>query len=264
MHFYVSGSDIFVNDQQTIQTPVEPSDNKSGGINFKKVIPLLIVAAGITAFFVMGFDAYLSFEALRDNRDDLIRWSEANQLLAIGSFMAIYAIAVALSLPGATIMTLAGGFIFGTFQATIYVVSAATLGALLIFILARYSLADFFKSKAGKAADKMEQGFKTNALSYLLFLRLVPLFPFWLVNLVPAFLGVPMRTFVIGTFIGIIPGTAVFCSVGNGLGAVFEAGGVPDLSIIRQPEIIGPILALAVLSLVPIIYKKVKSKANAS
>lgn len=253
-----------MNDQSTIQPPVEPSDAKSSGLSLTKIIPLLVIAGIMVAFFTLGFDEYLSFEALRDNREDLIRWSEENQVLAVGSFMAIYAIAVALSLPGAIIMTLAGGFIFGTVQGTIYVVSAATVGALLIFILARYSLADFFKAKAGKSAEKMEEGFKNNALSYLLFLRLVPLFPFWLINLVPAFLGVPMRTFVIGTFIGIIPGTAVFCSVGNGLGAVFEAGGVPDLSIIRQPEIIGPILALAVLSLVPIIYKRVKSKANAS
>ncbi len=251
-----------MNEQSTHESAVTPPSAQAGGLSLKKIIPILVLIAAVVAFFALGFDQYLSFEALRDNREDLIAWSDANKLLAIGSFVAIYAIAVALSLPGATIMTLAGGFIFGTLQATFYVVSAATLGAVLIFILARYSLADFFKAKAGKSVEKMEAGFKSNALSYLLFLRLVPLFPFWLVNLVPAFLGVPLRTFVIGTFIGIIPGTAVFCSVGNGLGAVFEAGGVPDLSIIFQPEILGPILALAVLSLVPIIYKRVKNNAS--
>ena len=95
-------------------------------------------------------------------------------------------------------------------------------------------------------------------MSYLLFLRLVPVFPFWLVNLVPAFLGVPLRTYALGTLIGIVPGSAVYCSVGNGLGAVFDAGGRPDLGIIFKPEILGPIVALAALSLVPILYKKFK------
>lgn len=222
----------------------------------------MLLIAVVAGFFGLGLNQYLSFEALRDNRVELLQWSQANQLQAITGFILIYAVVVALSLPGATWMTLAGGFIFGTVQATLYVVSAATLGALLIFILARYCLADFFRAKAGRAAEKMEQGFKSNALSYLLFLRLVPLFPFWLVNLVPAFLGVPMRTFIIGTFFGIIPGTAVFCSVGNGLGAVFDTGGMPDLKIIFQPDILGPILALAVLSLVPIVYKRIKGKSK--
>lgn len=229
-----------------------------------KSIPLVILAAGIVSFFALGFDHYLTFEALRDNRESLIEWYQANQFKAVSSFIALYILLVALSVPGATWMTLAGGFVFGTLQALIYVVSAATLGALLIFFLAKFCLADFFKAKAGKAAAKMEEGFKSNALCYLLFLRLVPLFPFWLVNLVPAFLGVSARTFIIGTFVGIIPGTAVFCSVGNGLGMVFESGGVPDLKIIFEPEILGPILGLAVLSLVPIVYNKYKDRNKAT
>ncbi|NQW01093.1 MAG: TVP38/TMEM64 family protein [Rhodospirillales bacterium] len=239
-----------------------PEGAKTSGSGFKKLLPIVLLIAVVAGFFGLGLNQYLSFEALRDNRVELLQWSQANQLQAITGFILIYAVVVALSLPGATWMTLAGGFIFGTVQATLYVVSAATLGALLIFILARYCLADFFRAKAGRAAEKMEQGFKSNALSYLLFLRLVPLFPFWLVNLVPAFLGVPMRTFIIGTFFGIIPGTAVFCSVGNGLGAVFDTGGMPDLKIIFQPDILGPILALAVLSLVPIVYKRIKGKSK--
>jgi len=106
----------------------------------------------------------------------------------------------------------------------------------------------------------MERGFQENALSYLLVLRLVPIFPFWVVNLVPALLGVPARTFVIGTFFGIIPGTAVYSSVGNGLGAVFDSGGRPDLGIIFEPQVFAPLVALAALSLVPVIYKRVKAR----
>ncbi len=247
-----------VNDHSAAQ--VEPEVNGAGKsrLTVTKLLPLLLLAGLVAAFFGTGLNRYLSFEALRDHREDLLGLYEANKLLAIVGFMLIYALVVALSVPGATWMTLAGGFLFGTFQATLYVVTAATLGSLAVFLLAKYCLADFFRAKAGKSIEKMERGFASNALSYLLFLRLVPLFPFWLVNLVPAFLGVSTRTFVIGTLVGIVPGTAVFCSVGNGLGAVFDSGGTPDLKIIFQPEILGPILALAVLSLVPILYKKYK------
>ena len=143
--------------------------------------------------------------------------------------------------------------------ARVLVVFAATLGAVAVFLVARYALADFFRAKMGGAGERMEACFRENALSYLLFLRLVPVFPFWFVNLVPAFLGVSLRTYAIGTFVGIIPGSAVFCSVGNGLGAVFDAGGTPDLGVIFQPKILGPIIALAILSLVPIVYRWIKS-----
>jgi uncharacterized membrane protein YdjX (TVP38/TMEM64 family) len=106
----------------------------------------------------------------------------------------------------------------------------------------------------------MEAGFRENAMSYLLVLRLVPLFPFWLVNLVPAFLGVPLRTYVIGTFFGIMPGTFVYASVGSGLGAILEAGESPDLGIIFKAEILIPLLGLALLALIPVIYKRIKTK----
>lgn len=227
--------------------------------SWKKLIPLACIGLLIVLFFMLGLNDYLTFESLRDHRETLISWYQSNQIMAIACYFIAYALIVAFSVPGATWMTLAGGFMFGTVMATAIVVVAATLGALGIFLIARYALADCFHEKTGNAGARMEKGFRENALSYLLFLRMVPLFPFWLVNLVPAFLNVPARTFVIGTFVGIIPGTAVFCSVGNGLGAVFKSGGMPDLKIIFEPEILTPILGLAILSLVPIIYKKVKS-----
>jgi len=240
----------------TTATPKRPS--------LKRLWPLLAVAAAIAAFFALGLDDYLSFEALKTHRQEILDWYARNHVLAVASFIVAYALAVALSVPGAVWMSLAAGFVFGTVKATIVVVFAATVGALGIFLIARYALADFFHEKAGDAGHRMEAGFQENALSYLLFLRLVPLFPFWLVNLVPALLGVPARVFVIGTFLGIIPGTAVFCSVGNGLGMVFEKGGMPDMNIIFEPQILGPIVALAVLSLVPIVYKRIKAARRES
>lgn len=243
----------------TAEAAPKPTAQK---LSIGRLLPLFVLIAGMVAFFAFGGADYLSFDSLSQHRQELLQWTQNNQALAIIGFILAYALVVAFSLPGATWMTLAGGFLFGTVLSTALVVTAATLGAVAIFLIARYALADYFRAKMGTSVRKMEAGFQANALSYLLFLRLVPVFPFWLVNLVPAFLGVPLRTYVIGTFVGIIPGSAVYCSVGNGLGAVFDAGGTPDLGIIFQPEILGPIVALALLSLVPILYKKFKKSGG--
>lgn len=212
----------------------------------------------MAAIFIFDLDRFLSFQALKENREFLVQWTNENRVLAALIFVSGYCVMVALSVPGAVWATLAGGFVFGTVVGGIYVVVGATLGATAIFLIARYALADMLRAKAGNAVRKMEAGFNENALSYMFVLRLVPLFPFWLVNLVPAFLGVPLSTYVVGTFFGIIPGSIVYVSVGNGLGAVFEQGGVPDLGIAFTPEVMLPILGLAALSLIPVFYKRFK------
>ena len=244
-------------------TGADGAPKSTSGLSLARLAPLAIVATAFAAFFVFDLDRFLSFDALSDNREALLAWQEAHRTLAIGVFVAVYAFAVALSLPGAIWMTIAGGFLFGPVEGSVLVVIAATVGASAIFLAARYALGDALRARAGPAIRKMEAGFRDNALSYLLVLRLVPLFPFWLVNLVPAFLGVPLRTFVIGTFLGIIPGSVVYTLVGNGLGAVFDAGEEPDLGVIFKPEILAPIAGLAVLSLVPVGYKKIRRKQAA-
>jgi uncharacterized membrane protein YdjX (TVP38/TMEM64 family) len=212
----------------------------------------------MAAVFIFDLDRFLSFHALKEHRAFLLAWTAENRALAAAVFIVCYSVMVALSVPGAVWATLAGGFVFGTTIGALYCVIGATLGAVVIFLIARYALADMLKAKAGNAIRKMETGFNENALSYMFVLRLVPLFPFWLVNLVPAFLGVPLRTYAIGTFFGIMPGSVVYSSVGNGLGAVFEQGGTPDLGIIFEPEVLLPILGLAALSLIPVFYKRIK------
>lgn len=224
-----------------------------------RIWPLVLVAAAMAAVFIFDLDRFLSFQALKENREFLLAWTTENRTLAAIGFISGYCIMVALSVPGAVWATLAGGFVFGTVIGGVYVVTGATLGATAIFLIARYALADMLRAKTGNAISKMKTGFNENALSYMFVLRLVPLFPFWLVNLVPAFLDVRLRTYVIGTFFGIIPGSVVYVSVGAGLGSVFEQGGKPDLGIIFTPEILLPILGLAALSLVPIFYKRFKS-----
>lgn len=226
-----------------------------------RYLPMALIAAGFTAFFAFGVDDYLTFEAVSGHHADIRAWAEDNQLLAVAAFMALYAVVVALSIPGGATMTLMAGLVFGTVATTVYVVISATIGAVAVFLAARTAFGDALLAKAGTAIRRMEDGFNENALSYLLFLRLVPVFPFWLVNLAPAFLGVPLRTYVIGTFFGIIPGTFVFASVGSGMGRVIEEGGVPDLSIIFEPRILTPIIGLALLSLLPVVLKKVWRRA---
>jgi uncharacterized membrane protein YdjX (TVP38/TMEM64 family) len=225
----------------------------------KRLLPLGLLLLAIVAAFGLGLDDYISFEQLERNRAQLLALVDRHPVLAPLAFMLVYAAVIALSVPGGAILTVAGGFLFGVGAGTCYVVIAATAGATVVFLIARTALGDSLRQKAGPAMRRMEAGFRDNALNYLLFLRLIPLFPFWLVNLVPAFLGVPLRTYVVATCIGIIPGSLVYASVGNGLGAVFEAGGTPDLGIIFRPQIMLPIVGLAILAILPVAYKKFKA-----
>jgi uncharacterized membrane protein YdjX (TVP38/TMEM64 family) len=222
------------------------------------LLPAILIAA-VAVYFGFGLGEFLTFETLASNREWLLRQVTNSELVTVATFIAIYAGAVALSVPGAALLTVTGGFLFGPVHGTVYAVVGATLGATLLFLLARTVFRELFRAWAGKYLARLEDGFKRNALSYLLFLRLVPLVPFWLVNLVPALLDVSLRTFVIGTFFGIIPGTLVYASVGNGLGAILAQGGRPDLGIIFSPEILLPILGIAALSLVPAIYKRFRA-----
>ena len=235
---------------------VRLSETKRSSL-LRRLLPLAALAVLAIGIFGSGLHHYLSFDSLRDNREALLTLVRDHAFLAPLLFVVIYAVATAISIPGGIVLTIAGGFLFGTWLGGLYVVIGATIGATAIFLIAKTSLGDALRAKAGPRLQRMEAGFRENALNYLLFLRLVPVFPFWLVNLVPAFLGVGLATFVIGTFFGIIPGSLVFASVGNGLGAVFDAGGEqPDLGIIFKPSVLGPIVALALLALVPVAYKR--------
>jgi len=234
------------------------TQNKTGGGGFspKRLLPLALVGAGFALFFVLGLDRYLSFQALKENRELLLSWRDANFALAVFGFIAAYAVLTAFSVPVGLWMTLTGGFMFGTVMGGFFSLFGATIGATAVFLAARYAFADLLEARAGSAIAKMEAGFRENEMNYMLVLRLVPLFPFWLVNLVPAFLNVSLRTFVVGSFFGMIPGGLVYASVGHGLGTVFESGAEPDLGIIFRPEILIPIIGLALLSLIPVLYKK--------
>lgn len=184
---------------------------------------------------------------------------EDRVVLAVTLFVAIYAVSTATSLPGGAILSIAGGFLFGSWLGTVWIVVGATIGATALYLVAKTAFGDALKTKAGPWLKKMEAGFQDNAFSYLLVLRLVPLFPFFVVNLVPALLGVRLRTYVVATFVGIIPGSFVFASVGAGLGSVFDAMEDFSPAAALTPEVITALVGLAVLSLVPVAYKKLKT-----
>lgn len=224
----------------------------------RRFLPLLALAVGLALFFALDLDRHLSFRALADHRDALQAFAHGNAAAAAAGYIAVYALAVALSVPGATVLTLAGGFLFGTWLAAAYVVVGATAGAAAVFLAARSAFGGALRRRAGPWAGRLEAGFRRDAFSYLLALRLMPLFPFWLVNLVAALLDVPFGTYVLGTMLGIAPGSIVYASVGNGLGTVIEGGGTPDPAILLDPEVLLPLAGLALLSLAPILYRRLK------
>lgn len=215
--------------------------------------------AAIALFIVIrqtGLASYLSLDTLKTHREALTKWVEANRAIAALAYVAAYVVAVAFSMPGAVFLTLSGGFLFGAVFGTLLTVIGATVGATLIFLFAKTLFGANALDRFGAPAAKLAEGIRKDAASYLLVLRLVPLFPFFLVNLVPAFVGVPLVTYVLTTFFGIIPGTAVFSLAGAGLGSVLDQGGAITPGSILTPQIIGGLVGLAALSLAAIPIKK--------
>ena len=228
-------------------------------MNVKKYLPIALLVSGLLLAIYFDVHKLLSFEVIGENYSLIKNYIDEQFLLSIIIFAAGYALIVAFSIPGASVLSLMYGALLGTVVSGFLVVISATIGASMIFLAARYAFADTLKERAGPWLSKMQDGFNKNAVSYLLFLRLVPAFPFFVVNIVPAFMGVTLRTYVITTFFGIMPGTFVFASIGNGIGYVLEQGKTPDLSILSSPEILLPLAALGLLSLIPIACKKIKA-----
>jgi len=230
--------------------------------NLKRWFPAVMLVTGLILFFALDLGRFLSFDLLQEHRHTLLDRVAEHALLAAIAFVGLYIIVVAFSLPGGAVMTVSGGFLFGVLLGTIYSVIGATIGATLLFLIAKTSLGLALKEKAGPWLNKMQAGFNENAMSYLLVLRLIPVFPFWLVNLAPAFLGVQLRTYVVATLFGIIPGTLVFSLIGAGLGSVFDSGEAISLKGVFTPEMIAALVGLAILALVPVAYKKFRNSRN--
>ena len=215
-----------------------------------KIIILVILGLGLGAFFYFDLGRYVSLEALKANRDDLLAYTNANFAVAVVLYVTIYILQTAFSLPGGAIMTLAGGFLFGSVLGTIFVNVGATTGATLAFLAARYILRDWVERKFGKRIEPVQAGFAQNAFSYLLTLRLIPAFPFFLVNLVSGLTRIPLGTYVIATSIGIIPGSFFYAFAGKQLGSI------NSLAEIASPHVLLALTFLGLLALVPILHRK--------
>lgn len=232
-----------------------PAVRPTGGAQIGKIITVVVIACGIGLFFYLDLGRFLSLEALKANRDQLLAFTDANYSAAVILFILLYIAVTGLSLPGAVILTLAGGFLFGSVPATLYVNIGATAGATLAFLAARYVLRDWVEQKFGKWLESLQQGFAKNAFSYLMTLRLIPLFPFFVVNLVSGLTRVSVGTYVAATVLGIIPGSFVYAYAGRQLGTI------NSLKEIASPRVLGAFVLLGALALVPIVYKRLSAKA---
>lgn len=220
-----------------------------------KIAIVVVIASAIALFLYFDLGQFLSLEALKANRDQLLAFTEANYPASVVLFIVLYVAVTGLSLPGAVILTLAGGFLFGSLPATIFVNVGATTGATLAFLAARYVLRDWVEQKFGRWLEPLQQGFAKNAFNYLMTLRLIPLFPFFVVNLVSGLTRMNLGTYVVATALGIIPGSFVYAYAGRQLGTI------NSLKEIASPPVLGAFFLLGALALMPIVYKRLSAKS---
>lgn len=222
-----------------------------------------ILTAAILGYFTLG--DYISFDTLHDNREALLAFRDSHFALMALGFVSVYFVIVAFSLPGAAVASVTGGFLFGLATGTVFNVLAASLGAFAIFLAARWGLGRALAARL-EASDgtlrKIRDGLQEHEISVLLLMRLVPVVPFFVANLLPALVGVRFANFAWTTVLGIIPGGIVFTWIGVGLGEVFDRGERPDLSLLWEPQVIGPILGLCVLAALPIVIKIIRGKKD--
>lgn len=221
----------------------------------KRWLPVLLILAGLAVFFYFDLSQFMNFTQLKSQRVALLAWTESHYAQAVIIFILVYILAVAICIPGAVFFTIISGFLFGVFLGTLYVVVSATIGAMCVFLSVKTALEPWISKKTNHWINKMRIGFQKGAFQYLIFLRLAPIFPFWVVNIVPSLLGVRTSTFFLTTFIGIIPGSFVYVLLGNGLGQILNQNKTPNLSILFTPSVFTPLVALALLSLLPTLLK---------
>jgi uncharacterized membrane protein YdjX (TVP38/TMEM64 family) len=225
----------------------------AAGSRWPKIALAAVFVAVVVAFFALGGQDYLTLDAVKANRDALLGFTETHFVAALATAFLVYTGAVAFSLPGGLVLSLTMGFVFGRWVGTVVIVTSATLGATLVFLAARYLFADTARRRMGTLGAKISAGFTEDAFSYLLFLRLVPLFPFFLVNLAPAFTSIRLRTYVLGTLIGIVPGSFVYANLGQTLGRIDSLAGLVST------ETIAALVLLGAFALVPVLIKRYRS-----
>lgn len=234
-----------------------PGKPPGGRRRWLRFLPITVILIGAAAAWLMAGDR-ISYETIEQNREAMIAWRDRNLALAALAYAAVYVVSVAFSVPGAIWLTMAGGFLFGTVLASMLTVVSATLGATLIFLAARSSLGAELRRRAGPWLGRVEREIARGEISFLLVIRLIPAIPFFIANVVPAFVNVRLGNFVWTTLVGIAPATAVISSVGAGLGEVIDTGGRPDPGMLFEWYVLGPLLGLAALAALPVIVRKLR------
>jgi len=230
--------------------------------SLKKLTPILFLILVMAFFLIYDYQQFFELKTLELYHGELKAWATGLGVKAWLIFIVVYAVLVAVSFPAATLMTFISGLVFGPILGGILAIIGATVGAVIIFLAARYAFSDFFRFRIGSIPKKMEKDFKENALIYLLILRLIPIFPFWLVNLAPAFLNVSIRVYSFATLVGIIPGAFIYSILGNRFGLLLQKNQEIYFDIIFEPRFLIPLVALATLILLPLFYKKLKTRSG--
>lgn len=228
--------------------------------SLRRFWPLLLLLAAVAAAYALGLQRFLSFDALARERATLRALVGTHPALTAEGYVVLYAAAVSLSLPGAAVLTTAGGLMFGTLAGAAWAVLGATCGAMALFLIARHALAPALARRAGPLLDRVRPRLERDGFAGLLALRLIPVVPFWLLNLAPALAGMRLAPFALATALGIIPGSLLYASIGAGLGDVLARGGQPDLEAVLRPAVLLPRLGLAAIALLPIAWRRWKRR----
>jgi uncharacterized membrane protein YdjX (TVP38/TMEM64 family) len=237
--------------------PAEPAPRARTPL-WRRLIPLGVLLAALAVFLLAGGGQYFNAEAAQSLLRELDGWVSDNFLMAILIYGVVYALAVSISVPGAVWFTIGAGFLFGPYAGTAVAVVGSTIGATIIFLAARYAFADWVRERFPAYVARLQKGFSRDAFTYVLILRLIPVLPFFGVNLATALLNVPLRAYVLGTLIGVIPLAYVYATLGSAIGQV--AGGVPSLLDLVTPELIAAMAVFAVVGFAPFIYKRLTGK----
>ena len=225
--------------------------------------PLALVAAALAVVWASGLTHDLSLHVLRTRREALEAAVHAHPLLALGAYAAVYVVVVALSLPAALVMTLTGGLLFGAWIGGLAAAASCTLGSAFIFLVCRTAVGDSLRRRAGPTVARIEDGVRRDAFSYIVTLRLIPVMPFWLANLALGFIDIPLGVFTAATFIGILPVSVVYAGLGANLNLLFARHQRPDLHLVLRPEVLLPLIGLALLALAPIVARRLRRPRHA-
>ncbi|MEO1103249.1 MAG: TVP38/TMEM64 family protein [Pseudomonadota bacterium] len=254
--------------------PAADTPSRTEGFSIRRLWPVALIATLMAAFYLSGGHTYISLDTIIRERDTLAAVVEKNLALVAAGYLCFYALAVAISFPGASLITVVGGFLFGWILGGLLTVIAATTGASIVFLAAKTSFGTALRARAGRWTGRLASGFEENAFGYLLFLRLAPIFPFWLINVAPTMFNVSVRTYVAATALGIIPGTFAYSLLGDGLGATITdleakdpgcaAAGTCEIGLgaLFSPGLLMAMGALVVVSFIPILVKRMRARQD--